>query len=126
VTAEPLRTGSLRRRVVVVALGLLLVVLVAVALVVNYLLGDRMRTDLRQRLADRAGYAQMLSDQGVSGQTLADRLAGQGITATLTTTGGQEYIGREAPAWPGSRPGTVHGHRQLAGRRRRCRRTASS
>jgi len=66
VTAEPLRTGSLRRRVVVVALGLLLVVLVAVALVVNYLLGDRMRTDLRQRLADRAGYAQMLSDQGVS------------------------------------------------------------
>jgi hypothetical protein len=90
---------------VVVALGLLLVVLVAVALVVNYLLGDRMRTDLRQRLADRAGYAQMLSDQGVSGQTLADRLAGQGITATLTTTGGQEYIGREAPAWPGSRPG---------------------
>ena len=104
-TAEPLRTGSLRRRVVVVALGLLLVVLVAVALVVNYLLSDRMRTDLRQRLADRAGYAQMLSDQGVSGQTLADRLAGQGITATLTTTGGQEYIGREAPAWPGTRPG---------------------
>ena len=89
----------------VVALGLLMVVLVAVALVVNYLLGDRMRTDLRQRLEDRVGYAQMLSDQGVSGQTLADRLAGQGITATLTTTGGQEFIGREAPAWPGSRPG---------------------
>jgi signal transduction histidine kinase len=105
VTAERLRTGSLRRRVVVIALGLLMVVLVAVALVVNYLLGDRMRADLRQRLLDRASYAQMLSDQGVSGQTLADRLAGQGITAMLTTTGGQEFIGREAPAWPGSRPG---------------------
>ena len=87
-----------------IALGLLMVVLVAVALVVNYFLGDRMRTDLRQRLLDRASYGQLLSDQGVSGQTLADRLAGQGITSSLTTPGGQEYIGREAPAFPG-RPG---------------------
>src|SRR5262249_20314363 len=93
------------RRVMVVALGLLMVVLVAVALVVNYLLGNRMRTDLRQRLVDRASYAQMLSDQSVSGQTLADRLAGQGITATLMTTGGQEFIGRDAPVRPGNRPG---------------------
>jgi two-component system OmpR family sensor kinase len=103
-TAEALPTGSLRRRVVLIALGLLMVVLVAVALVVNYFLGDRMRTDLRQRLLDRASYGQLLSDQGVSGQTLADRLAGQGITSSLTTPGGQEYIGREAPAFPG-RPG---------------------
>lgn len=92
----PLRTGSLRRRVVVVTLGLVLVVLVGSALLVNYLLGDRMRTDLRQRLVDRAGYAQLLADQGVSGQTLADRLAGQGITSSLSS-GGQLFFGQERP-----------------------------
>lgn len=94
-TYGPLRTTSLHRRVAIAVLALLLGVLVGLGLTVNYLLGQRMRDDLRQRLLDRATIATTLADQGVGGQTLADRLTGQGISVRLVE-GSSTIYGRQA------------------------------
>lgn len=97
---RPLRTVSLRRRVTVWVLLLLLVVLAGMGLVVNWLLGDALRSDLRQRLEDKAGYAAVLQEQGVTGQTLADRLTGNGVLA-LFRSGDRQYVGQDqGPATP--------------------------
>lgn len=105
-TERPLRTVSLRRRVAVWVLLLLMVVLTVMGLVVNWLLGDALRSDVRQRLTDKASYAAALQEQGVTGQTLADRLAGGGVFSTFTS-GRQQFIGRasEQPGPPGARGG---------------------
>ena len=91
---RPLRTVSLRRRVTLWVLLLLLVVLAGMGLVVNWLLGDALRSDLRQRLEDKAGYAAVLQEQGVTGQTLADRLTGNGVLA-LFRSGDRQYVGQD-------------------------------
>jgi len=98
---RPVVTPSLRRRVVVAVLALLLVVLLGLGLLVNAVLGERLRSDLRQRLVDRADYAQLLDTEGLSGQTLTDRLTGAGITTSFVSTGGDVTVGREAPVAPG-------------------------
>ncbi len=99
-TDRPLRTVSLRRRVTAWVLVLLLASLTITGLVVNWLLGNALRSDLQQRLEDKAGYAAVLQEQGVTGQTLADRLAGNGVVS-LFTAGGRQYVGREqTPAVP--------------------------
>ncbi|MBM9475440.1 HAMP domain-containing histidine kinase [Nakamurella flavida] len=90
---RPVRTVSLRTRVVVAVVALLAVLLVVLGLVVTTLLGDALRADLRTRLDDRAGYAAFLQEQGVTGQSLADNLSGSGVSSTFVA-GGQEYIGR--------------------------------
>ncbi|ACV80948.1 HAMP domain-containing sensor histidine kinase [Nakamurella multipartita] len=90
---RPVRTGSLRARVVVSVLVLLAIILVLLGVVVTTMLGTSLRDDLRQRLQDRAGYAVVLQQQGVTGQTLADQMSGGGIFSTFTA-GGQEYVGR--------------------------------
>jgi signal transduction histidine kinase len=87
--------------VVVAVLALLLVVLLGLGLLVNAVLGERLRSDLRQRLVDRADYAQLLDTEGLSGQTLTDRLTGAGITTSFVSTGGDVTVGREAPVAPG-------------------------
>lgn len=105
-TDRPVATSSLRRRVVVAVLALLLVVLIGLGVLVNAVLGERLRSDVRQRLVDRAGYARLLDEQGVSGQTLTDRLTGAGITTSFVSTGGAVTVGREAPVPPdGAGPG---------------------
>ena len=91
---KPLRTVSLRRRVAVWTLLLLVIVLTTLGLVVNWLLGDALRSDLRQRLEDKASYAAVLREQGVTGQTLADRLAGGGRLILYT---GSAIIGGADP-----------------------------
>ena len=104
---HPLRTVSLRRRVALWVLLLLVVVLTAMSLVVNWLLGDALRSDLQQRLADKASYAEVLQEQGITGQTLADRLTGAGIGSTFVS-GSHQYIGHDdgpPPAAPGPRGG---------------------
>ncbi len=58
---------------------LLAVILVLLGFVVSTLLGNALRNDLRQRLEDRAGYAVVLQQQGVAGQTLADQMSGNGV-----------------------------------------------
>ena len=108
-SGRPLRTVSLRRRVTLWVLLLLLVVLTGMGLVVNWLLGDALRSDLKQRLEDKAGYAAVLQEQGVSGQDLADRLTGNGVLA-LFRSGDQQYIGQDqGPAGPAT--GAVRGPR---------------
>ena len=104
---KPLRTASLRRRVAVWMLLLLVVVLTALGLVVNWLLGDALRSDLQQRLEDKASYAAVLQEQGITGQSLADRLTGGGVFSSFTS-GNQQFIGRDADPVgppPGGRPG---------------------
>ncbi len=108
---RPLKTVSLRRRVTVWVLLLLVVVLTVMGLLVNWLLGDALRSDLRQRLEDKASFAAVLQEQGVSGQSLADRLAGNGVFSSFAT-GGEQFIGHDngPPPQPaggnrGARPG---------------------
>jgi two-component system OmpR family sensor kinase len=105
---RPVRTGSLRRRVILAVLAVVLVVLVALGWTVNTLLGDRLRADARQQLTDRAAYAQTLAARGLTAQELTDGLTGQGVTAKFTG-GGQTVVGRDQrPANgppPGGRPG---------------------
>ena len=108
---RPVVTSSLRRRVVIAVLALLLVVLVGLGLLVNAVLGERLRSDLRQRLVDRADYAQLLDTEGLSGQTLTDRLTGAGITTSFVSTGGELTVGREAPVPPGAGGPGVGGQR---------------
>lgn len=98
----PLRTASLRRRVAVVVLLFLLVVLTSLGLLVNVLLRNALTADLKTRLEDRAGYAGLLQQQGVTGQALADRLAGAGIFSSFSS-GNRQYIGRDSNELPGLR-----------------------
>lgn len=109
-----LRTGSLRVRVVLSVLTLVAVVIAALSVVVAVLLGDALRADLRQRLDDRAGYAVVLQEQGVTGQTLADQMSGGGVYSTFVSNG-LAYVGRDPgppdpaapPAGPGAAPPTA-------------------
>jgi len=66
-------------------LGLLLIVLTALGLIMNWVLGTQLRADVQQRLLDRAQFAQVLTTQNLPAQTVVDQLAGQGITAQFTT-----------------------------------------
>ena len=97
------RTPSLRRRVVLSVLGLLIIVLTALGLIMNWVLGTQLRADVQQRLLDRAQFAQVLTAQNLPTQSFVDQLAGQGITAQFTT-GQQTLIGRDNPTLP-SPPG---------------------
>ena len=97
-----MRTPSLRLRVVLAVLGLLTVALVGLGLLVNAVLAARLHADLRDRLTERAGFAQLLAGRGYTDQDLADRLTGQGITAVVRD-GGTEVYGRSFPERP--RPG---------------------
>jgi signal transduction histidine kinase len=98
------RTPSLRLRVVVAVLGLLAAALLGLGLLVNTLLAARLHDDLRDRLTERAGFAQLLAGRGYTDQDLADRLTGQGITAVVRD-GGSAVYGRNFPPFGGGRPG---------------------
>jgi two-component system, OmpR family, sensor kinase len=100
------RTPSLRLRVVLAVLGLLTVALVGLGLLVNAVLAARLHADLRDRLTERAGFAQLLARRGYTDQELADRLTGQGIAAVVRD-GGAAVYGRsfpDRPRPPGQRP----------------------
>jgi signal transduction histidine kinase len=88
--------------VVLAVLGLLAVALVGLGLLVNTVLAARLHADLRDRLTERAGFAQLLAGRGYTEQELADRLTGQGITAVVRD-GGSSVYGRSFPDSP--RPG---------------------
>ena len=109
-----MRTVSLRARVVVAVLILMAAVLVLLGFVVTTLLGNALREDLRQRLADRAGYAVVLQQQGVTGQMLADQMSGSGVFSSFSSDGAQ-YVGRDpGPPEPGSPAGPAAGRPQGA------------
>jgi len=92
-----MRTTSLRLRVIAAVLAALTVVLVCAGLLINVVLGQQLRADLQQRLIDRAGYAQILAEQGLPAQNLANQLTGDDISVTYSL-GGAIVYGRSEPA----------------------------
>ena len=88
--APGLATPSLRRRVTLVVLAVLALMLLAVGVTTDVVLENRLDGQLRQRLVDRAGIASALVDQ-VDARDLARRLEGDGVSAVLTTSGGEVY-----------------------------------
>ncbi|WP_104081948.1 cell wall metabolism sensor histidine kinase WalK [Cryobacterium sp. Y11] len=91
-----MRTTSLRVRVVAAVLAMLTMVLVTVGILINVVLGSQLRADLQQRLIDRAGYAQILAEQGLAPQSLANQLTGDDVTVTYSI-GGDTVYGRINP-----------------------------
>ncbi|WP_375483772.1 ATP-binding protein [uncultured Jatrophihabitans sp.] len=92
--ASLFRPASLRGRVVIGVLVLLLVLLTALFTTVDLLLRERLQSDLRTRLTDRVALATQL-DGALSSQDLVNRLRGDGVSALLcaarstsTTSGG--------------------------------------
>ena len=88
VPAAGLRTRSLRNRVTITVLAFLAAMLVVLAVVTDLALGARLEGELRDRLQDRASFATILVGQ-VDSSTLVDRLEGDGVSVSLTTSGGQ-------------------------------------
>ncbi|TKV61183.1 HAMP domain-containing histidine kinase [Nakamurella flava] len=107
---DGIRTASLRRRVLVPTLAVVAVVITVFAVVVTSLLGSQLRGDLQERLRDRAGYAAVLQERGVTGQDLADELSGGGVFVAFASDG-TDYVGRGGPAGPADppRPGSDGG-----------------
>lgn len=111
-----LRTRSLRNRVTITVLAFLAAMLVVLAVVTDVALGARLEGELRQRLQDRASFATFLVGQ-VDSNTLVDRLEGDGVSVSLTTSAGQVITkgplaasgSSPAPAAPKPRPGPAGG-----------------
>lgn len=101
-----MRTTSLRWRVIALVLVAVAVVLIAVGVFLEVTLQAQLRSDLQQRLLDRAGYAQILAAQGLPPQDLANQLTGDDVTVTYrvgdTTVYGRPVAPR--PAGKKSKP----------------------
>lgn len=97
------RTVSLRRRVLLPTLAVVAIVITVFSVVVTSVLGAELRGDLRERLADRAGYAVVLQERGVTGQDLADELSGGGVFVAFASDG-TDYVGRGVPGGPADPP----------------------
>ena len=98
----PVRTGSLRRRVTVATLVLLIIVLVVAGVLIHARLASQLRSDLQSRLVDRADFAAVLNQQGVRGQSLADATTGGGVESVVVQ-GNRTFRGQDqgSPAGPG-------------------------
>ncbi|GAB7303072.1 hypothetical protein MAFF212519_09270 [Clavibacter michiganensis] len=83
----PLRTGSLRTRTVLAVLALLTVLLVALSLTVQAILGAQLRQQIQDRLADRASAAAALVGV-LDDDALAERLSAQGVAVQITSPDG--------------------------------------
>jgi len=106
-TPEGLRTGSLRARTVLAVTALLAVLLLALSLTVQAVLGERLRTQIEDRLADRAAAAAALVGT-VDDDDLADRLSAQGVSVVVTSPDGGAVTAGPSPddlrAGPGADP----------------------
>jgi two-component system OmpR family sensor kinase len=107
----PLRTGSLRTRTVLAVLALLAVLLVALSLTVQAILGAELRQQIQDRLADRASAAAALVGV-LDDDALAQRLSAQGVAVEITSPDGGAVSAR-----PGRDPlgGTLPGPDPLGG-----------
>jgi len=105
VTAPVLRTASLRRRLSLWVLGLLALLLVVLGVTVDLVLGANLRSDLRDRLVDRAEIAASLVEQGRSDQEVLEAVTGDTVQAQLETADG-EQVGEipDPPAGPAGGP----------------------
>jgi signal transduction histidine kinase len=100
-----LPTVSLRRRVILMSAGVLLVVLLATGVATDVLFSALSRAELNARVAERVATAQQLAARRVPPRQIARRLNGGPIRAQLTAADGTDYGGAEPPG-PGVR--TVH------------------
>nr|WP_228508546.1 HAMP domain-containing sensor histidine kinase [Herbiconiux sp. VKM Ac-1786] len=91
-----MRTGSLRTRTVLAVLGLLAVLLVGLGLTVQLVLGERLRAQIEERLADRAAAAAALIGT-VSNDELADRLSAQGVSVLIESPDGGAVVAGPTP-----------------------------
>ncbi|GAA4666288.1 sensor histidine kinase [Frondihabitans cladoniiphilus] len=92
-----LRTGSLRLRAVIAVLLLLVVLLGALAVAVEATLGSRLRTQIEDRLRDRASAATALVGT-VSSDDLAERLSFQGLSVVIRDKNGDSVVAGPSPA----------------------------
>ena len=99
-----LRTGSLRRRVVLYSLAVLGLVLVVVSVLAEIFVGIQSRADLVSRLNERALLADQLASQDVEPADLVERVSGAAIRARLVTPEGTVY-GVRQPSDPVTRSG---------------------
>lgn len=100
-----LRTGSLRRRVLVSAVVVITAVLLLVIVATDVLFAAQSRRDTDTALRQRAVLAEQLVRQQVGPRELVRRVRATGIDARLTVRGGQEFGTAVAPA------GLDHGRR---------------
>lgn len=107
----PLRTGSLRTRTVLAVLALLAVLLVALSLTVQAILGAELRQQIQDRLADRASAAAALVGV-LDDDALAQRLSAQGVAVEITSPDGGAVSARPGPDPLG---GTLPGPDPLGG-----------
>ena len=99
--AASLHTPSLRRRVTLVVLVLLAVMLTLLGVTTQVVLGNRLETQLEQRLTERADLGVSLGSQ-LDPSDLAKRLEGNGVSVLLLTSDGQAYAaGPPPPKAPG-------------------------
>ncbi|MBF4463080.1 MULTISPECIES: ATP-binding protein [unclassified Rathayibacter] len=91
-----LRTGSLRLRTVLAVLGLLTVLLIALAATVQTVLGERLRAQIEERLQDRASAAAALVGT-LDDDTLASRLSAQGVSVRITSPSGDAVVAGPSP-----------------------------
>ncbi|MEI4271426.1 HAMP domain-containing sensor histidine kinase [Klenkia sp. LSe6-5] len=100
-TAPVLRTASLRRRLSLWVLGLLALLLVVLGVTVDLVLGATLRSDLRDRLVDRAEIAASLVAQGRSDEDVLAAVTGDTVQAQLETSDGDQ-VGEipDPPAGP--------------------------
>ncbi|WP_235480889.1 sensor histidine kinase [Frondihabitans sp. Leaf304] len=91
-----LRTGSLRLRAVVAVLLLLVVLLGALAITVEAILGQRLRGQIEDRLRDRASAATALVGT-VSSDDLAERLSAQGLSVLIRDKNGDSIVAGPSP-----------------------------
>jgi signal transduction histidine kinase len=96
-TEVGLRTGSLRRRVVLYSLAVLGLVLVVVSVLAEVFVGIQSQADLRLRLNERALLADQLAAERVAPDELVDRVSGPAIRARLVLANGTIYGVRRPP-----------------------------
>jgi two-component system OmpR family sensor kinase len=92
------RTPSLRRRVILMVLGLLTVLLLVLGVAIDVLVGSQARRDLHDRLMATAARADALAAANTPPERLVAQLGGGGIRALLITPDGTSYGDRAISA----------------------------
>lgn len=85
------RTPSLRRRVVLMVLGLLTALLLVLGVIIDVLIGMQTRRDLHDRLMSTAARADALATANTPPDRLVAQLGGGGIRALLVAADGTTY-----------------------------------
>ncbi|NQX16738.1 HAMP domain-containing sensor histidine kinase [Rathayibacter sp. VKM Ac-2857] len=105
-TSAPLRTGSLRLRTVLAVLALLAVLLLALSATVQVVLGERLRDQIEERLADRASAAAALVGT-IADDELASRLSAQGVAVRIESPDGEAVVAGPSPEQLRQGPGAA-------------------